>query len=95
MDSKQQILAVCLMVLLLGPVMPAFGYESWQLNRLLHPQLEHLNQEAEGLIFIYDGLYDEDIESALTSHFHRIDNMMFIRTKVIVDGEVEEMDDCD
>jgi len=77
------------------PINIAFGDGSWQLNRLIQPQKEHLNQEAKGLVFIYDVLFERDVETALNTNFGRIDNMMFIRTKVIVEGEVEETDDCD
>lgn len=66
----------------------------WQLKRLLQPDNQDLLQESRGSVFIYDGLYETDIEFALTNQFHRIENMMFIRNKIIKEGKVEEVDDC-
>ena len=68
---------------------------SWQLKRLLQPSPKHLHAEQRGQIFIYDGLFEQDVESALTDHFNRIEHMMFIRTKEIQQGMVVQNDDCD
>ena len=80
--------------LFLASIVQVHGDESWQLKRLLDPDHQELIQESNGTVFIYDGLFDSDIEFALTDQFHRIESMMFIRTKSISDGEVEQEDDC-
>jgi len=52
-----------------------------ELRRLLEPTEAELAAEAEGRIYIYDGLRDTDVQQALDEQFDRVDNMMFIRTK--------------
>lgn len=94
MDIDHKFFFVVALPFLLAFTGQVHSEESWQLKRLLHPDNEDLTKESKGSVFIYDGLYETDIEFALTNHFHRIESMMFIRTKVVTDGEVEEVDDC-
>ena len=94
MEIDHKLLLTVIMPLLLLPLGPVQGDESWQLNRLLKPDANALLEESNGSVFIYDGLFESDIDFALTDQFHRMESMMFIRTKVIADGEVEEADDC-
>ena len=76
----------------------ALASDEYQIRRLLEPTPAEQNQEAEGRIYIYDGLLNEAIESALDQEFDRIEHMMFIRIKDRKpDGEVvsyHEDDDC-
>ena len=67
----------------------------WQLQRLLYPDDRLLASERDR-VFIYDGLYSYQVDDAMDNQFDRIDNMMFLRVKVIQDG-VETLldDDCD
>jgi hypothetical protein len=74
-----------------------------ELRRLLQPTEAELRQEAEGRIYIYDGLRDIDVEGAMDEQYQRIENMMFIRQKKTdqqgeplkdpTTGEVEVEDD--
>ena len=74
-----------------------------ELRRLFDPTDAELASEAEGRIYIYDGLTDRDIQRALNEEFERVDNMMFIRTRKTDEagevkrdaetGEVEYEDD--
>lgn len=52
-----------------------------ELRRLLDPTPSELSEEESGRIYIYDGLHDIDIDRAMREHFHRVEYMMFIRTK--------------
>jgi len=50
-------------------------------RRLFDPTEAELASEAEGRIYIYDGLTDSDVQRALNEEFERVENMMFIRTR--------------
>jgi leucyl aminopeptidase (aminopeptidase T) len=65
-----------------------------ELRRLLDPTEAELAAEAEGRIYIYDGLTDRDIQEAMNEEFERVENMMFIRTrKTNADGELKRNED--
>ena len=53
----------------------------WQLRRLTQPLPQELAKERSGSVYIYDGLKDREVDVALTSHFERIQYMMFVGTK--------------
>lgn len=68
--------------------------DRFQANALLHPSPQQLAAELEGRIYIYDGLPDATVETALDRHPERIQNMMFVRTrKTAPDGDVYVPDD--
>jgi hypothetical protein len=69
----------------------------WQLDMINNPSNAQLKVEERGRVFIYDGLHEADVELAMNTQFARLDNMMFVRTKVETpEGEVESEDDgCD
>jgi hypothetical protein len=52
-----------------------------EMRRLFEPTQSELREEADGRIYIYDGLRDKDVERALEEEFDRVDSMMFIREK--------------
>jgi hypothetical protein len=52
-----------------------------ELRRLFDPTEAEVASEAEGRIYIYDGLTDVDVQRALNEEFDRVEHMMFIRTK--------------
>lgn len=83
------------LLLLIAPHSHADESASWQLERLFQPSQAHLYEEQKDKVFIYDGLYEQDVETALTDQFNRIGNMMFVRTKEIQQGVVVQNDDCD
>jgi hypothetical protein len=65
-----------------------------ELRRLFDPTDAELASEAEGRIYIYDGLTDRDIQRALNEEFERVENMMFIRTrKTDTDGALKRNKD--
>ncbi len=69
----------------------------WQVRRLLQPTPEEQQRDASGRVFIYDGLHEEQVNKAMDKQFHRVDAMMFVRTRVTsANGETEVEDDgCD
>jgi hypothetical protein len=81
----------------------AEGVRDIELRRLFDPTEAELASEAEGRIYIYDGLTGVDVQRALNEEFHRVQNMMFIRTiktdekgnikRVEETGEAEYVDD--
>jgi hypothetical protein len=59
----------------------AADVSEFEQRRLFSPTEAELASEAEGRIYIYDGLTDIDVQRALNDEFDRVENMMFIRTK--------------
>ena len=53
----------------------------YQLRRLVAPTPDERIAENRGSIYIYDSLEAADVDSALDQQFHRIQNMMFVRTR--------------
>ncbi len=52
----------------------------WNLQALFSPDAEQLYREQGGMVFIYSGMTDEDINHALDCNFDRIQAMMFVAT---------------
>lgn len=52
----------------------------WQLRRLMQPLPHELEKEHSGSVYIYDGLTEPEVETALSAHFERIQYMMFMGT---------------
>lgn len=78
-------------VLLLGGMTGVWAADvrEIELRRLFEPTQSELQQEAQGRVYIYDGLHDKDVERAMGKEFHRVESMMFIREKETDDaGEV-------
>jgi len=70
--------------------------DDWQMRRLHQPTPEEIGKEQTGQIFIYDGLQESQVDTALENDFHRIENMMFIRTRYVINQSEEVLDDgCD
>lgn len=69
----------------------------WQSRRLMQPTEKELTREDSGQIVIYDGMAVDQVNVAMNWHFDRIENMMFVRTRVPVEsGEEDVIDDgCD
>ncbi|MCU0811666.1 MAG: hypothetical protein MUE59_11650 [Thiobacillaceae bacterium] len=55
--------------------------QKWQLRRLLLPNERELEHERKGNVYIYEGLTDRQVEDALSTHFDRIEYMLFLGTK--------------
>ena len=70
-------------------------YSGFQERRLFSPTPAEFEIEQRGQVFMYEGLFEQQVDIALDQHFDRIQNMMFIRTKSMINGEVEEDNDCD
>lgn len=69
---------------------------TYQFKRLFHPSQYDLKHESLGQVFIYDGLFDNQVDQAMEQEFARIEHMMFVQTKSVQpSGEVVEDNDCD
>ena len=66
--------------LLLLSVEPWAAADEWQVRMLNQPSEAQLALEKKGRVFIYDGLTDVQVESALDQQFERMESMMFVRT---------------
>jgi hypothetical protein len=62
--------------------------DNWQMRRLMEPTDAERAREADGEVVIYDSLTDQQVEAAMTAHFDRIKNMMFVGT-LVTDDEGE------
>lgn len=70
--------------------------DEWQMRRLNHPTPTEIGKEQKGQIFIYDGLEERQVNTALEHAFHRMENMMFIRTRYASNESEDALDDgCD
>jgi hypothetical protein len=74
-------------------VAPVGMVSDWQTRRLMQPTEGELLREARGEVVIYDGLTDQQIESALSLHPTRMRSMMFVGTIVTDDDGAPQMDD--
>ncbi len=52
----------------------------WLLKRLMQPSPHELERERNGNVYIYDGLSEREVDSALDRNFDRIQAMMFVGT---------------
>ena len=50
----------------------------WQNNALLDPSESILERERSGVVMIYDGITDSEIERVMQEQFNRIEAMMFV-----------------
>jgi hypothetical protein len=57
-----------------------FKFDSYQERRLWEPTPKELEAERNGQIYIYDGLQQSEVDTAMEQQFGRIESMMFIRT---------------
>lgn len=76
----------------LGGAVPVYT-DNWQLRRLMQPTEGELLREGKGEIVIYDGLTDQQVESAMSLHPRRIRSMMFVGTVITDDKGAPQMDD--
>jgi len=69
----------------------------WQLAMIHQPSVAQLKVEQRGRVYIYDRLDEADVELAMNTQFSRLENMMFVRTRVETSKEGEEVidDGCD
>jgi hypothetical protein len=99
-------LVICLSQNLLADESAPQGLESWSMKTIYQPSRSLLDREKRGLVNIYDGFTDTQVNQVLDDKFGRIDHMMFTRVKTTgTDGRVlkdpvsgEEMvedDGCD
>lgn len=98
MTTREDMSAVVTITLLLTatPTLPA-AETDWQLRRLMEPTPAEQHADASGRVFIYDGLHENSVNRAMEQQFHRIQSMMFVRTRIETEEketEVEE-DGCD
>ena len=57
------------------------GEKSWQQQMLFEPTASQLTMERKGRIFIYDGMPNAVVQTAMDQHFERIQHMMFTRVR--------------
>jgi hypothetical protein len=73
---------------------PDKGLHDWQVQRLMAPSPRAIEKEREGYVYIYDGLAEREVETALDTQFPRIQNMMFVGT-VKTDTHGEPLQDAE
>lgn len=67
---------------------PDKALHDWQVRRLMDPSPQELEKERMGNVYIYDGLTEREVDTALITHFDRIQHMMFVGTvKTDTSGE--------
>jgi hypothetical protein len=71
---------------------PDKALHDWQVQRLMEPSPRDLEKERKGSVYIYDGLTEREVDTALDTRFPRIQNMMFVGT-VKTDARGEPMKD--
>jgi hypothetical protein len=59
---------------------PDQALHDWQVQRLMEPSPRDLEKEHKGYVYIYDGLTEREVNTALNTQFPRIQNMMFVGT---------------
>lgn len=59
---------------------PDQALHDWQLRRLMQPLPHELQKERSGSVYIYDGLSEREVDTALDTQFGRIQHMMFMGT---------------
>lgn len=59
---------------------PDKALHDWQVRRLMEPSPRDLEKERKGSVYIYDGLTEREVDTALDTLFPRIQNMMFVGT---------------
>lgn len=92
-QTKRVVVTMCVMLAL--PCHALAEQNSYAYGLLTSPSPAVLSAEAKGRVTIYDGLRSETVDEALDRQFHRIENMMFIRTQHQKEnGEYEADDDC-
>lgn len=57
---------------------PDKALHDWQVRRLMDPSPQELETERMGNVYIYDGLTELEVDTALNTHFSRIQHMMFV-----------------
>ena len=69
--------------MLVGACGAAFAADVSEIERrrLFEPIEAELRAEADGRIYIYDGLREIDIAHAMDQEFDRVESMMFIRVR--------------
>lgn len=71
---------------------PDQALHDWQVRRLMQPLPHELNKERSGSVYIYDGLTEFEVNTALNLHFDRMPYMMFVGT-VKTDARGEPLHD--
>ena len=93
MKINVTLLAILVGAQLWGAAALANASGDWQLAMIHQPSSAQLTVEDRGRVFIYDRLSDADVELAMNTQFHRLDHMMFVRTKVETAKGVEPVID--
>ena len=97
MKIKNTSIAITIICLMWGTAGLADPQGDWQLEMIHDPSAAQIKVEERGRVYIYDGLHDTEVKLAMDTQFDRLDNMMFVRTKVETpEGKTETEDDgCD
>jgi hypothetical protein len=97
MNIKNTGLAITILCQMWGIGAMAGEDGNWQLKMIHSPSRAQLKVEDRGRVYIYDRLHEADVESAMNTQFDRLENMMFVRTKVeVADDSTDYSDDgCD
>lgn len=67
---------------------PDKALHDWLVRRLMDPSPQELEKERMGNVYIYEGLTEREVDTALNTSFGRIQAMMFVGTvKTDTSGE--------
>ena len=56
------------------------AYRQLEIRRLFEPTESELRKEAAGIVYIYEGMTDREVNQAMGDEFERVEHMMFINT---------------
>ena len=69
----------------INPASKPIQASSWDMKLIYQPSQSLLNREKDGMVYIYDGFSDTQVDNILDDKFGRIQNMMFTRVKITDD----------
>jgi hypothetical protein len=94
---KDAVLIIATIIVTTFTIADSHAAANWQLHRLMTPTMAQLVAEEEGQVFIYDELTIAQVDTAMDTHFGRIEHMMFtgIRHIDTTGNTYIEEDGCD
>ena len=79
---QKSIVAVLVLACSMNAVASADRHTQWQMKMIYQPSSAMIEREANGLVMIYDGFKDYQVDQVMEDKFDRIENMMFTRVRL-------------